>query len=478
MSDAIERGTDGIFFDNMWYGLQPNSLYGTWLGGAGCYCDTCKQRYLSEKGRPIPIITDLKKTEVVEYIDWRADRMTDVIQELADYTRSIKPDVVISANDYDPVMRPVKLIFGIDFAKLAKIQDLTMIENFALPKYVSSPEKILVNNALTVRNSQPFLPKQKHLSVLSYDVGIGFDPVYPANRILTGMAEAAALGCSMTTKGTEYHDGEKMTLLTAPEYPSQQKAIGQFHHWLENNQSIFQNQTERCAKVAVIHPGEKLWQQWHRLAPVFFAVQQTLLVNGIPWKVIPSVDDANPGDQLITFTNNDLLESLHPDISIINAFDLSFTKTIKDSFFEQNTAFRPFLSSITDQLIRGYHASVVMRLMMDKLGMSKLVTHTPFFKIHDGVLEEELLSKLNTQNFFRVISEFPVLIDVWKIDGFQYQVHLVNYYPEPQTIKLYTPNLQPMNLYSPTSETIILPASHEVEMTIDLYNILIPTTKE
>ena len=54
------------------------------------------------------------------------------------------------------------------------------------------------------RNSQPFLPEGKHLSVLSYDAGIGFDPVYPTRRILTGMAEAAANGCSMVTKGTEY----------------------------------------------------------------------------------------------------------------------------------------------------------------------------------------------------------------------------------------------------------------------------------
>jgi hypothetical protein len=117
VSDAIERGADGIFFDNMWYGLQPNSLYGTWLGGAGCFCDVCKERYQSEKGHPIPVFTDLKKPDVMDYIQWRADRMTDVIQELSNYARSIKSEVMISANDYDPVMRPVKIIFGIDFEK-------------------------------------------------------------------------------------------------------------------------------------------------------------------------------------------------------------------------------------------------------------------------------------------------------------------------------------------------------------------------
>lgn len=478
IADAINRGADGIFFDNLWYGLQPNSLFRTWLSGAGCYCDTCKERYFSEKGRPIPVFTDLKKKEVVDYFEWRADRMTEVIQELSSYARLIKPDVMISANDYDPVMRPVKLIFGIDFPKLAKIQDITMIENFALPKYQTQPEIILVNNTLTVRNTQPFLPPQKHLSVLSYDAGIGFDPVYPVNRILTGMAEAAALGCSMTTKGTEYHDGEKMTLLTAHEYQEQQKAIGQFHHWLEDNQTIFQKQKERCAEVVILHPGEKLWQQWHKLAPIFFAVQQTLLFKGIPWKVIPSLRDGKPEDQLIIFSESDVREATHHNLSFIDALDLPFSKTIRDSFFEKNSKFRPVLSTITDQLIRGYHSSRPMRWMMDKLGMSKLVTHTPFFKIHHGLLEEELLGKLNLQNFFRVISEFPVLIDVWKTEKDQFHIHLVNYYPHNQSIRLFSPNSQPMNLISPNSKTQILQASNEVEMTIDLYNILTPIIKE
>ena len=470
--DAINRGADGIFFDNMWYGLQPNSLFTTWLGGAGCYCSACKQKYASEKGRLIPTFTDLKNQEVLDYIHWRAEKMTEVIQDLSAYARSLKSDVVISANDYDPVMRPTKLIFGIDFQTLAKIQDVTMIENFALPKWEIQPEEKLVNNALTVRNTQPFLPENKHLSVLSYDVGIGFDPVYPVRRILTGMAEAAALGCSMTTKGTEYHDGQKMTLLTAPEYKNQQEEIGGFHRWLEENQSIYQFQMERYADVAILHPGDQLWQKWHQLAPIYFAIQQTLLAAGIPWKVISTLEDAKTGNQVIIFDESKISQSSTHNFSIINAMDFSFSKDIPDSFFDRNPSLRKILSTITDQLIRGYHGSRSIRKLMDWFGMAKLVTHTPFFMLPNNSIRRELLQKINAEGTFRVISEHPVLIDVWKTNKGEYNIHLTNYHAQSQAILLKTPQPWKLKIISPSQEVKeIQPEKNTTKMNIDLYHI-------
>ena len=476
VADAINRGADGIFFDNMWYGLQPNSLYKTWLGGAGCYCPTCQAKYSDEMGKSIPVFTDLKRKEVLEYIDWRASKMTEVINQLTMYARSIKPDVVISANDYDPIMRPAKLIFGIDFPALARIQDITMIENFALPKWETQPERLLVNNAVTVRNTQPLLPPKKHLSVLSYDIGIGFDPVYPPHRILTGMAEAAALGCSMTTKGTEYHDGEKMTLLTAPEYTEQQQAIGNFHRWLEENQWIYQTQSERCAKIAILYPGDLLWQQWHKIAPVYFAVQQTFLVNGIPWKVITSMEKAKPDDQIIIFNEKEIHHA-HNN-KIINGMNLSLADTFSESFFERNPSLKRPLASISEQLIRGYHGNKVMRRFMDWLGMAKLITHTPFFKVPDVSFQQELLGKLNLESFFRVISQHPVLIDVWKTEQDKFHIHLVNYSSQKQPILLKSPLPQKYTLLSPDEIPQDLQARTDVQMEIDLYNILTTIEKE
>ncbi len=471
ISDAIHRGADGIFFDNLWYGLQPNTLFNTWLGGAGCYCITCQQTYLNETGLMIPTFTDLQKIDVLNYIEWRALKMTQVIQQLSSFARSLKPDVIISANDYDPVMRPVKLIFGIDFHALASIQDLTMIENFALPKWEEIPERILVNNALTIRSTQSLLPDRKHLSMLSYDAGIGFDPVYPSRRILTGMAEAAALGCSMTTKGTEYHDGTKMTLLTSPEYKEQQKIIGDFHHWLEENQSIYQLQGQRIAEVGILHPGDLLWQKWHQMAPIFFAVQQTLLANGIPWKVIQNLKELDDLKQIIIFDDQYIAKAITKNFTIIDVMKLPSWKHKSQSFLDRNQLIKSMVSEIADQLIRLYHGYKSMRKLMDWMGMSKLVTHTPFFKLPCETFQNELISKISVEKF-RVISEHPVLIDVWENGQSGFNIHLVNYYSQNQKINLKIPDNSNIKILYPENDmNDFQVAPREISLDLDLYCI-------
>jgi hypothetical protein len=404
--------------------------------------------------------------------------MTLVIQQLSDFARSLKSDVIISANDYDPVMRPVKLIFGIDFQPLARIQDVTMIENFALPKWEDSHPTILVNNTLTVRNTQPYLPHQKHLSVLSYDAGIGFDPVYPTRRILTGMAEAAALGCSMTTKGTEYHDGEKMTLLTAPEYEEQQIAIGNLHHWLQDHQDIYQSQTNRAASVGILHPGDQLWQNWFQIAPLYFACQQTLLAAGIPWRVITDLEDMHEIQQLIVFDHLQILEKIPPEISIINASVLSHGQTFSQSFYDRHQILKSILSDIADNLIRGYHTSKSLRKLMDWLGMSKLVTHTPFFTLPTQEIQHELVSKIDNQKIIRVISDHPVLIDLWKNESDGLHIHLVNYHAQKQVIKLKIPDNSILTVISPEQQAQEIPiTSDTATLELDLYSICLLENK-
>jgi hypothetical protein len=471
ISDAIYRGADGIFFDNLWYGQQPNPLFKTWLGAPGCYCESCKQIYKLETGKIIPANTDLKKQEVKDYINWRAEKMSSIIENLSNYARSLKPDVIISANDYDPVMRPTKLIFGIDFAALVKIQDVTMIENFALPKWDEAHE-ILVNNAITIRNTQPYLPDHRHLSVLSYDAGIGFDPVYPIRRILTGMAEAAALGCSMTTKGTEYHDGVKMTLLTAPEYDEQQHAIGKFHHWLEDHQSIYQCQTNRLASVGVLHPGDKLWQNWFQLAPLFFACQQSLLSAGIPWRVVTNLKDLQGIQQLLIFDNQENTEQIDKNIKIIYPTKFSSYPKFSESIFDRSPILKSILVDLADGLIRGYHGSKSMRNVMDWIGMAKLVTHTPFFKSPDKKFQNELLSKLDDNQIIRITSDHPVLIDVWETPNQEVNIHLVNYHIQPQNIRVNIPECSTIELISPFEpDKEFSSNSSQISFDIDIYSI-------
>jgi hypothetical protein len=353
-----------------------------------------------------------------------------------------------------------------------------MIENFALPKWEDSHPKILVNNSLTIRNTQPYLPYQKHLSILSYDAGIGFDPVYPIRRILTGMAEAAALGCSMTTKGTEYHDGKKMTLLTAPEYGEQQKAIGNLHHWLQDHQSIYQSQTKRVASVGILHPGDQLWQKWFQIAPLYFACQQTLLAAGIPWRTITEVADIHEIQQLIVFDHIQQTEKIPPEISFINAFEFTTWHTFSQSFFDRHPGIKIILADSADNLIRGYHAYKSLRKLMDWLGMAKLVTHTPFFTLPPQEFQHELLSKIDDQEIIRVISDHPVLIDLWKNESDGLHIHLVNYHAQKQVIKLKIPDNSILTVISPEQQEQEMHITANIAaLELDLYSICLLENK-
>ena len=287
---AIERGADGIFFDNMWDGAMPVDLFDAWLGGAGCFCENCQAAYRDVSGAAIPQHIDISDPQTRAYLRWRADRLTALIADLAAYVEQLKPGAPVSANDYDIVMRATYLVYGQDSRALARIKPISMVENFALPRWDAEPKPRLANNAVTIRNARALVGKA-HLSVLSYDVGIGFDGVYPPRRYQQGIAEAAACGASMTVKGSEYFEAGQHTVLTPEQFAPVQQAIGDYNRWLEANAGLYQER-ENAARLGLLYPGERLWLDWFRMAPLYLGAGQALLYEGLPWRVV------NPGDDL------------------------------------------------------------------------------------------------------------------------------------------------------------------------------------
>ena len=131
---AIAYGADGIFFDNLWDGAMSVSFGGTWLGNAGSYDLLSAEKYQADTGKSIPGDVSQDTPEVREYLTWRIQKVTQVVGGFAAHARSTKPDVVIGANDFDMVMRNSPVIYGLNLTQQAKIQDVTMIENYALPQ--------------------------------------------------------------------------------------------------------------------------------------------------------------------------------------------------------------------------------------------------------------------------------------------------------------------------------------------------------
>ena len=469
---ALDRGADGIFFDNLWYGEEPNSLMGAWLGGAGCYCPRCQSLYQAETGRSIPEKILPGNQEVAEYLRWRSNQVTATLQDLADTVHSLKPDAPISANDYDVTMRNSYLIYGIDVEALAKIQDIIMVENFALPRWDSTPKPRLANNALTIRNTRELVGDQAHLNVLSYDVGIGFDPVYPPRRHQQGIAEAAACGASMTIKGTEYNDGKQMTLLTESTYHAQHQAIGAYHDWLEANQSLYQNR-KNVAPIALLYPGEALWQEWMSLAPIYYGVGQALTVLGMPWRVIREGDDGDNIQVVLTFTDTQrdfhLTDHEHMQIHVPELLGWAWRDP---SIVARGGFLHSFVENLGLFLLRSYHSNKFTRKVMDSLNMAKLVTQTLLFNLPNPEMINCLADSLPVEIFPRVSSQEPVLIESWHT-GSQRQVHMVNYAKIPQEIRVHFESEVSARVISPDHQETMTLSGESISLLLDIYSVLL-----
>jgi hypothetical protein len=468
VTGALDCGADGIFFDNLWYGQHPNSLMGAWLGGAGCYCDRCRALYRSEAGQEIPEKILPERDDVAAYLRWRGQQVTNMVADLAEMIQRIKPGAPISANDYVVSLQNSFLIYGVDVEALARIQDVIMVENFALPR-LDMDKARLANNALTIRNTRELVGDQTHLSVLSYDVGIGFDSVYPPRRHQQGIAEAAACGASMTVKGTEYNDGTRMTLLTDSAYAPQHQAIGNYQRWVEEHSDLFMDRTN-AAPIGLLHPGEDLWRHWTALAPVYHGAGQVLTWSGIPWRVVRAGDPLDGLSAVLTFgVEAQVLGQQVPHIHVPALPGWAWRKT---SLVARGGFWHTLIEVAADFLIRAYHGSKTTRLVMDKLNMAKLVTGTPLFTLPEQSVREALLAALPDQILPRVEAEKPVLIDIWEQAG-ERQVHLVNYADHPQTVRVHLGSSAGARVISPdrTGETTL--KGDVANLDLDIYAVLV-----
>jgi hypothetical protein len=503
----VEAGADGVFFDNPWHGIQPLHLGGTWMGQAGCYCHRCRAAFRQATGLEMPeqICPETDETSR-RYVRWRAGQVTKTLDMLASYARSLDPDVLISANDFDAVMRPSHLVYGIDLRALAEIQDLIMIEDYGLPCWKGAPgdAAVLANNALTLRTAR-VLVGDTPLSTDPYDKGIGFDPVYPARRFRQGIAEAAACGATMVVKGTEYVEDGAFTLLTAERFAPQRQAIGRSHRWLASHASLYQHR-QNAAQVGLLYPGDALWQNWDRLAPPYFGAGQTLLAEGIPWRVVTlegdsPPDQALPGseaskgsrgiagssgsgrlgldlpglDLLLCFDGVPPEDVRPPGLRVISVPDLPGWAPPGPAFLTRHRRVRSAISSAVNWLFQSYFRWRWSRQLVDRLGLVHFFWQTPFFRLPPLPAREALLAALGERPFPRVMAGAPVLAELWQ-QGEEWLLHLVNYAAEPQPVTVEFGRLVHGRGLSPDSQEGGAASSQfrgtSYEIRLDVYTVL------
>ena len=471
----LQAGADGVFFDNPWYGAQPLHLGGTWIGPAGCYCERCRAAFRSAADAEIP--TEIRPDDPLSrrYLRWRAEQVTATLRKLAAYARDLQPDAAISANDFDAVMRPSKLIYGIDLASLAEVQDVMMIEDYGLPRW---ERPTLLNNALTIRTARALIGDTP-LSVDPYDKGIGFDQVYAPRRFQQGIAETAACGATMVVKGTEYvaADGA-FTLLTAAPYAPQREAIGAIHRWLEEHADLYNGEDRRSiARVGLLFPADDaLWFDWDRLAPGYFGAGLTLLAAGIPWRVVTSEDDVCDLGILLRFDDTTSTATPPDGLRVIDVPSLPgwAAPTSSTDRMMQRRSLRALATRAIDWLYRAYFRRRWARALGDRLNLAHFFAQSPRYELPSPTTRRALLDALGDPPHPHVIAPAPVLAAAWRQgDTGRQQLHLVNYAAEPQTVTVvFARPTKGKRIAFGAPPTSFESEGAKLKLTVDLYSVL------
>lgn len=446
VQEVIESDADGVFFDNPWHASQPFLLCGAWLGSAGCYCGRCRDAFRAATGSEIPALISPDIDQVsCRYLRWRADLVTRTLSELASHARFLNADVVVSANNFDAVMRPSFAAFGIDLPALAQVQDVLMIEDYGLARWEASAQHakaasreyaagLLINNALTLHTAVA-LARGTPVTTDPYDKGIGFDAVYAPRRFQQGIAEAAACGAPMVVKGTEFVEDAHFTLLSAEQYAPQRLAIGRYHRWLQENADLYAKRVN-LAPVGLLYPGEALWQNWAQLAAGYFGAGQTLTAAGIPWRVVAAAEDLSGLWTLLSLGPLPDGLAAPPDLRIVDLPTLPGWELPPRSWLSRQVGLRRVLSFFVGEIYRSYFRFRWARWLLDHIGMVHFFLQSPYFRMPPPVAQRALLDALGQGPWPRLEKEAPVLIECWA-QGATQQIHLVNYDQQRQTVRLH-----------------------------------------
>ncbi|MAS34405.1 MAG: hypothetical protein CL610_10385 [Anaerolineaceae bacterium] len=188
---ALQEDVDGVFVDNMHFGLFPVMLGKSRSTFFGCRCDYCQQLFRQEVGSGIPGLFH-RQTDLFEaYADFRVRRLMNLVGELADQVHAAGK--VFGTNSFDPRF-DTRLFYGTDMPQLAALQDYLLFENHSLPStnHSNAYLKPLVR------------PSSTPVFVVSYNKGIGREKHYSQADFDAVYSESQMLGYVPCYKASEY----------------------------------------------------------------------------------------------------------------------------------------------------------------------------------------------------------------------------------------------------------------------------------
>lgn len=188
---ALREEVDGVFVDNMHFGLFPVMLGKNRSTFFGCQCVHCQERFKREMGAAIPGLFDLHSELFEDYIDFRVRSLMELVGTLADQIHAAGK--VFGTNSFDP-RYDTRVFYGTDIQQLATMQDYLLFENHHLPSRKRS------NTYLKPLVRSLDVP----VFVVSYNKGIGREKHYTQADFDAVYSESQAIGYAPCYKASEY----------------------------------------------------------------------------------------------------------------------------------------------------------------------------------------------------------------------------------------------------------------------------------
>jgi hypothetical protein len=188
---ALNEEVDGVFVDNMHFGLFPLMLGKSRSTFFGCRCPHCQKRFKREVGTTIPGLFHLDSEVFTAYVDFRVRSLMELVGELAAQVHAAGKE--FGTNSFDPRLDS-GLYYGTDIDGLVQVQDYLLFENHYLPCKKRS-------NAYL----QPLVtPSSKPVFVVSYKRGIGRERHYSQADFDAVYSESQEMGYVPCYKASEY----------------------------------------------------------------------------------------------------------------------------------------------------------------------------------------------------------------------------------------------------------------------------------
>jgi len=126
VSLALKEGVDGIFLDNLFFGIFPITM-GNKVSFFGCNCRHCQTKFKTEYGMNIPKLFDTNSELFSCYQDFRTRSMSNFISHFSEIVT--KNNKKFGFNNLDPKLNS-KLAYGLDFESYANKVDYFLFEKY------------------------------------------------------------------------------------------------------------------------------------------------------------------------------------------------------------------------------------------------------------------------------------------------------------------------------------------------------------